>query len=359
MNIALFAAVWSSRELRSAFWRLISACLRPTSAIWRTRRATLGLGPPWRESEGVLPMEAGGSFCHSTEISFHSPVCWLQHCISAAFEQRKKPNENDVLAAAQSGMTHARPLAFPCCACSHLLTQACICTHCSSRPATFSWGRLCKTWRKPGQPHAALKRWALGLVLRSNAPFLITTAFRKFHPVWSQLWPHCVPVTPQSHGNMLKATNVSKPFLDCGQSPKSILQDQVPDNQCLQSHGNHLLPLDQAKCNRDPYQWVCAHLQVLQFQLQAQMNAFINFLGHICKMGVGCSDIWECSASPQQQDVAGRNIHMRITMRHLLLQVYLMVRGRTLSVWLSLWRTSQFESSTSWAVNPSPGACTP
>lgn len=42
-------------------------------------------------------MEGGGSFCHGTEIGFHSPVYGLQRCISAAFEQEKKPNENDVL----------------------------------------------------------------------------------------------------------------------------------------------------------------------------------------------------------------------------------------------------------------------
>lgn len=140
-------SLWSGAAegcLRSAFWWLISACLDPASAIRRMRCVALGLGPPWRESEEALPMEAGGSFCHGTEICFHSPVYWLQHCIFAAFEQRKMPNDNDVLAVAQSGMTRARPLGFPCGACSDLFTHAHTCTHCSLCPATFSRGGLCK-----------------------------------------------------------------------------------------------------------------------------------------------------------------------------------------------------------------------
>ena len=102
--------------------------------------------------------------------------------------------------------------------------------------------------RKPGQPHTAVKPWALGLVLRANAPFLTTTAFQKF--IWSGLnfeladpqWLHwAMEICLKLH--------VSKPFLNGGQSPKPILQDQLPDNQCSWSHGNHLLPLDQAKGN--------------------------------------------------------------------------------------------------------------
>lgn len=66
--------------------------------------------------------------------------------------------------------------------------------------------------------------------------------FPDVHLVWSQLWVHWVPVTPLSHGNMLKATNVPKSFWDCGQCSKPILQDRLSDNQCSLSHGNHLLP---------------------------------------------------------------------------------------------------------------------
>lgn len=125
-------------------------------------------------------------------------------------------------------------------------------------------------------------------------------------------------MTPPSCGKTLTATNVSKPFFR--QSPKPALQDQLPDNQCSRSHGNHLLPLNQAKCNTpNPHPCNCSHLYVSQFQLQAQMNTFINFSVHSSEMGVGCTDVWESSA-PQQQDAAGRNIHMRITVRHLFLQ---------------------------------------
>lgn len=152
MNIALFAVVWSGRGLRSAHFSLL-----------QSRFGNLEDAVPhaWAGTPltavGLLPMEAGGSFCHSTEICFHSPVDWLQHCISAAFEQRKKPNENEDLAVAQSGMTHARPLGV-----SVLCLQCPIypCTH--LRPlqlvsCSILSGRTVQGL-KPGQLHTATKR---------------------------------------------------------------------------------------------------------------------------------------------------------------------------------------------------------
>lgn len=64
MSIALFTTVWSGRELRSAFWWLVSAFLGLASASQRMRHAALGLGPPdgsqrefcqWKQ-EGVSAM---------------------------------------------------------------------------------------------------------------------------------------------------------------------------------------------------------------------------------------------------------------------------------------------------------------
>lgn len=124
-------------------------------------------GTPRWESEGVLPIQAGGSFCHRTEICFHSSVYWLQHCISAAFEQRKKPNESNGFAVAQSWWPMLGRL---------LLHAVFAVTYLHTHTLALAATRVLRHFL--GEDHARAKAWPA-----AHIPALSTPAFHKF--IWA------------------------------------------------------------------------------------------------------------------------------------------------------------------------------
>lgn len=201
VDIALFTMAWSSRELWSTFWQLISAVLGSwfASAIQRTWCA----GTPWRESEGVLPMEAGGSF--STWTCFYRSICWFQHFISAAFELRKKPDENDAFAVAT-----CVPALWP---------RRSICTRTRRHSLQFCVLQH-SLWEDPARAAACPATHSSKVMSTGTGTLLWHTLFHHCFPevplVLSQPRARQVPLTPLSCGNMLKATNVSRLFLECG-----------------------------------------------------------------------------------------------------------------------------------------------
>lgn len=126
MDIALFTVAWSSRELWSAFWWLISAGLGSVSAIHRMWHADGSQREfcQWKQ-EGVSPPEyvfTGQSFDSSTSFQ--------------------------LLLSKGRSLTRTMPLRLPCAFvrrdCSDPFAHAHACTPCSLCPATFPLGGPCE-----------------------------------------------------------------------------------------------------------------------------------------------------------------------------------------------------------------------